>query len=307
MASLQPETIISVPGIDITNTLIATLFTDAILVLFLIVAIKNIQKVPGAFQTVIESGIEYFYSLTSQIAGKNTDKIFPWFMSFFIVIFVANLVGLLPGFGSIGFYETTTHAAPVTTDASHSKTPVKESSEHADDTAHGPTPDSHGEETIQPEEEHTEAPSEHATAPTEETHTETHFVPLLRGMTSDFNVTLALATISIVATHTIAVRTTGFKSYISRFLSLNPILLFVGILELVSEFTKLFSLSFRLFGNIYAGEVVLATISGLFAFLAPIPFLLLELIVALVQALVFAMLTMVFMSILATPHHADEH
>ena len=88
-------------------------------------------------------------------------------------------------------------------------------------------------------------------------------------------------------------------------MSFNPILLFVGILELVSEFTKLISLSFRLFGNIYAGEVVLVTISSLAAFIAPIPFLLLESIVALVQALVFAMLTMVFMSILIKPHHAE--
>lgn len=249
MASLQPETIIHGPGIDITNTVIATVFTDLVLVLLLIVAVKNIKRIPGIFQIAIESCVEYFYSLTSQISGKNTDKIFPWFMSFFIMIFVANLVGLLPGFGSIGFIEQ-----------------------------------GHGE------------------------HAENHFVPLLRGMTSDFNVTLALATISVIATHMIAVRTTGFKSYISRFLSFNPILLFVGILELVSEFTKLFSLSFRLFGNIYAGEVVLSTISGLFAFFAPIPFLLLEFIVAMVQALVFSMLTMVFMSILATPHgEGGEH
>lgn len=249
MASLQPETIIHFQGFEITNTVIATIFTDAILVLLLIVAVKSIKKIPNLFQIVLEMGIEYFYTLTQQIAGKNTDKIFPWFMSFFLVIFIANLVGLFPGFGSIGFVEL-----------------------------------GYGE------------------------HAESHFTPLLRGMTSDFNVTLALATISIVATHIIAVRTTGFKAYISRFISLNPILLFVGILELVSEFTKLFSLSFRLFGNIYAGEVVLTTISGLFAFLAPIPFLLLEVIVAVVQALVFSMLTMVFMSILATPHgEGGEH
>ena len=89
---------------------------------------------------------------------------------------------------------------------------------------------------------------------------------------------------------------------------MNPIFLFVGILELVSEVTKVISLSFRLFGNIYAGEVVLHTISSLFAFVAPIPFLLLESIVALVQALVFSMLTMVFMTILITPHsEGGEH
>lgn len=306
MASLQPETIISTPGFDVTNTVIATIFTDAVLVLFLIIAIKNIQKIPGLFQVVVESAVEYFYALTNQIAGKNTDKIFPWFMSFFIVIFVANLVGLLPGFGSIGFYETTTTLeAPTEKDSTHVVITPAATNEHTEDAPSLPGEDSH---QITPSDtDYSEEETGKAAAPIEEAHTETHFVPLLRGMTSDFNVTLALATISVVATHMIAVRTTGFKSYISRFLSLNPILLFVGILELVSEFTKLFSLSFRLFGNIYAGEVVLATISGLFAFLAPIPFLMLELIVALVQALVFAILTMVFMSILATPHHAEEH
>jgi F-type H+-transporting ATPase subunit a len=68
------------------------------------------------------------------------------------------------------------------------------------------------------------------------------------------------------------------------------------------EFVKIISLSFRLFGNIFAGEVVLVAVSGIFAFLAPLPFIMLETIVALVQALVFAMLTMVFMAVLSTPH-----
>lgn len=135
----------------------------------------------------------------------------------------------------------------------------------------------------------------------------TTLTPLFRPSTSDFNTTFALSVVSLVATHYLAIKYTGLKDYLSRFFALNPIYLFVGILELVSEVTKLFSLSFRLFGNIFAGEVVLATISGLFAFIAPIPFLMLESIVALVQALVFAMLTMVFMSILSTPHHAEEH
>ncbi len=83
-------------------------------------------------------------------------------------------------------------------------------------------------------------------------------------------------------------------------------MLFVGIIELAGEFTKVISLSFRLFGNIYAGETVLNTASHkLFAFIVPIPFLSLELIVGFVQALVFAMLTLVFMVILTEKH--DEH
>ena len=130
-------------------------------------------------------------------------------------------------------------------------------------------------------------------------------IPILRSATSDINTTLALALISAVATHILSIRTIGIKDYLSRFFSLNPINFFIGILEIVSEITKVIPLSFRLFGNIMAGEVVLVTISGIFAFLFPIPFLLLEFIVGLVQALVFSMLTMVFMAIMATPHHQE--
>jgi F-type H+-transporting ATPase subunit a len=132
-------------------------------------------------------------------------------------------------------------------------------------------------------------------------------VPLIRAATSDINVTLALAVISAIATHFFSIKVTGIKDYVSRFFSLNPINLFVGILELISEVTKVISLSFRLFGNIFAGEVVLTTVSSMFAFLFPLPFMLLEVIVGAVQAMVFAMLTMAFMAIMTTPHHAPEH
>jgi len=143
----------------------------------------------------------------------------------------------------------------------------------------------------------------------EQHHGEKVLVPIIRGATSDINLTLALALISAVATHVLSIKLTGIKDYLSRFFTINPINLFVGILELISEVTKVISLSFRLFGNIFAGEVVLITVSGMFAFLFPLPFMLLEVIVGLVQALVFAMLTMAFMGILTTPHHqhAKEH
>lgn len=103
------------------------------------------------------------------------------------------------------------------------------------------------------------------------------FVPLIRNATSDLNVTLALAVISLVATHVLALKNLGIKEYINHFFTFDPwyfipIFIFVGFLEIVSEFTKIISLSFRLFGNIYAGEVVLTTISSIFAFLFPIPF-----------------------------------
>jgi len=131
-------------------------------------------------------------------------------------------------------------------------------------------------------------------------------IPLIRAASSDLNMTLGLALVSLVATHVMSINTVGIKDYLSRYFSLNPIFLYVGILEIIGEITKVISLSFRLFGNIFAGEVVLSTVSSIFAFIFPLPFMLLEVIVGLVQALVFSMLTMAFMAVLTTPHHAPE-
>lgn len=130
--------------------------------------------------------------------------------------------------------------------------------------------------------------------------------PLLRSTTSDINTTLALAIVATIATQVLAIRSVGIKGHLARYFSWNPIFLFVGLLELLSVFTNIISLSFRLFGNIFAGEVVLSTISAIFAFFLPLPFMALELLVAVVQALVFAILTMGFMTILMTAHNAEE-
>lgn len=239
MISFASEPIFHIGFFTITNTILNTLLVDLIILSFVFYFTKKVSKVPALFQNGVELIVEWFYNLTESVSGKNTTKIFPYFMSFFLFILVANWSGLIPGVGSIGFFEGR------------------------------------------------------------------KLIPLLRGAASDFNTTFALAVISAFATHTLSIKTIGIKDYISRYLSFNPINLFIGILEIISEITKVISLSFRLFGNIFAGEVVLLTVSGIFAFVFPIPFLLLEIIVGLVQALVFSMLTMVFMAILTTPHHLE--
>lgn len=134
----------------------------------------------------------------------------------------------------------------------------------------------------------------------------TTFVPILRSINSDLNMTLSLALLSAFMTHFFALRFLGLVDYLKKWFSLNPIFLFVGLLELVSEVTKIVSLSFRLFGNIFAGEVVLVTVAGIFAFLVPLPFMFLEIIVGFVQAAVFMMLTLVFM-VLLSEKHGEEH
>ncbi len=129
-------------------------------------------------------------------------------------------------------------------------------------------------------------------------------MPLLRSVNSDLNMTLALGITSVVVTHFYAIKFLGIGSYFKKWFSLEMfgIFLFIGLLELVGEFTKMVSLSLRLFGNIFAGEVVLGTVSGIFAFFVPLPFYFLEVIVAVVQAAVFMMLTLAFMVLLTEKH-----
>lgn len=137
-------------------------------------------------------------------------------------------------------------------------------------------------------------------------------IPFLRGANADLNTTLALAIISVVATQYFGVRTLGLK-YFSKFFTFKgkavyerPINAFVGILELISEFIKIVSFSFRLFGNIFAGEVLLIVMAFLAAFIASLPFMGLELFVGLVQALIFSMLSLVFFMMATVSHDGHE-
>jgi len=133
------------------------------------------------------------------------------------------------------------------------------------------------------------------------------FVPLFRGPNADLNTTIALALISVGITQYLSIKTLGIKSYISRFINLtNPIKFFVGLLELISEFAKILSFSFRLFGNIFAGEVLLAVMVFLVPVLVPVPFLILEVFVGFIQALVFTMLTTIFIVVATEEHHEAE-
>lgn len=149
------------------------------------------------------------------------------------------------------------------------------------------------------------------------------FVPLLRGATADLNLTLAISLFAVVMSHIFGVLTIGIWNHLNKFINfkvlaeipgkirkdativlINPIKALVGIIEIVGEIAKIASLSFRLFGNIFAGEVLLASMMAIFAYVLPIPFMFMEIIVGLIQALIFAMLTLVFMTISTA---SDEH
>ncbi len=120
-------------------------------------------------------------------------------------------------------------------------------------------------------------------------------VPLLRSPNSDLTTTLALALVAVGAIHILALKTIGTRAYLSRFFSVKSVLhLFLGFFELFSEAAKVLSFSFRLFGNIFAGEVLLLVVAFLLPYVIPVPFMALEVFVGVVQAFVFAMLTLAF-------------
>ncbi len=132
-----------------------------------------------------------------------------------------------------------------------------------------------------------------------------HHAPLFRSPASDLNFTIALAIISVLATNILGIIVIGWKAHFGKFFTLkNPIFTFVGLLEFVSEFVKIVSFSFRLFGNVFAGEVLLIIIGFLVPYFVPLPFLALEVFVGLIQAFIFAMLTLVFIG-MAVQHHEE--
>ncbi len=152
----------------------------------------------------------------------------------------------------------------------------------------------------------------------------TILVPFIRSASADLNVTLAIAIVSVISTQIFGILAIGFGKYGKKFLpfgglfkikygflpvpSFNGIInFFAGFLELIAELAKFVSFSFRLFGNIFAGEVLLTVVSFLVPYVVPLPFLLLEFFVGFIQALVFAMLTLVFLKMAVTEHEHEEH
>lgn len=153
-------------------------------------------------------------------------------------------------------------------------------------------------------------------------HGEKELVPLFRPANSDLNMTLAMAVLAVVLSHVVGIIAIGFYKYFNKFIKIHDLVtsikkgptgifvaiveFAVGIIEVSSEVAKMVSLSLRLFGNIFAGEVLLTVLAGLVAYGVPLPFMFLELLVGMIQALVFSMLVLVYLTIATTPVHVHD-
>ncbi len=150
------------------------------------------------------------------------------------------------------------------------------------------------------------------------------FIPVFRAGTADINTTLALSIATVIGSNIFGIIAIGawktFNKYVNikaiggivtkfrrdkNVIIVAPITFFVGILELIGEMAKVASLSFRLFGNIFAGEVLLASMGAIFLYILPTPFLFLEVFIGLIQALIFSLLATVYFTIASQEH--EEH
>ena len=237
------ERIFNFLGMPITNTLLTSWLVVIILLFLIYFLSRKINIIPSFLQNIFEFFVDSFLNLLEGIFGSRdvAAKYLPIVATIFIFILISNWLGILPGVGSIGFFEK------------------------------------YNGESI--------------------------FVPLFRSAASDLNFTLALATMAVFLINFFGIAEVGLKNYLSKFFNLkSPIDFFTGILELISEISKIISFSFRLFGNIFAGEVLLAIMMFLVPYLIPTPFLFLEIFVGFIQALVFSLLTAVFISLAVVKH-----
>ncbi|MGE5392523.1 MAG: F0F1 ATP synthase subunit A [Candidatus Saccharibacteria bacterium] len=154
-------------------------------------------------------------------------------------------------------------------------------------------------------------------------HGEMELVPLLRPANTDLNMTLAMAIFAVVASHLFGIVAIGFFKYANKFIKLGDVVksfrkggisimvalieFAVGLIEIFSEIAKMVSLSLRLFGNVFAGEVLLTVLASLIAFFIPLPFMFLEILVGLIQAVVFSMLTLVYLTMATAELPEESH
>lgn len=303
--SIPAETVFSLFGFPITNTLVATWLTMIILVVGSWLVTRKMEMVPGRWQGGLEMFIEAFYNLVEGTAARKwARRFFPVVMTIFIFLLVSNWLGLTPLYGAWGaLHHSPTGEAVQWINSSQTVgllSPSGAEVELAEDTE--------------------------ATPDTGDTYV---LAPMLRSAATDMNTTFALAIISVVLTQVFGVWALG-PGYFGKFFSVGRIVqaftkpgigcsgrlgallmgtidLFVGMIETVSEIGKIISFSFRLFGNIFAGEVLLGVIGFLIPYLVSLPFYGLELFVGFVQALVFMMLTVAFFVTAMSAHGGGEH
>ncbi|MPZ99597.1 MAG: F0F1 ATP synthase subunit A [Dehalococcoidia bacterium] len=304
---VAPEAVFHWGPLDVTNTMFTSWLVVGFLLLLGFFVGRNLSLVPSGFSGAVEAAVVAFYGIVVQVAGeKNGRRFFPLVATIFFFILISNYAGLLPVNAVIGVTEPG-HGA---TQAVFQQTNLAGA-----DVAYIPfTPD-----TVDEADAHHFEEGETPTLDEDGTFSGI-LAPYLRSVMTDVNAPLAIAIFSFIFVEYWGLSTLGI-GYLGKFFSFGRLLrgnpmgiidAFVGLLELVSELSRIISFTFRLFGNIFAGEVLLLMMTFLVPFVLVNVFYGLELFVGLIQAFVFAMLTLVFAQTAVSHHggddsHGEEH
>jgi F-type H+-transporting ATPase subunit a len=248
---------------------------------------RNMKEVPGRAQGFVEIIVSFIMGIVEGTAGRRASrKLMPLVGGLFIFILFANYSGLFPGVGTIGIWREAEHEP-----ATHEPADTQEEGARLYEIA-----------SVNPT-------TAIAPAPAAEEHDKV-LVPLFRAPNADINMTLAMALVTFVTVQIYGIRTHGVGGRIKHMA--NPPFLFP--IELIGEFSRIISLSARLFGNVFAGEILMGVMVAMANAIKiaiiplglPVVFLFLELLFGSIQALVFALLTAIYIT-LATAGHDEEH
>jgi len=313
---LPTDTIFHIGSFAVTNTILSAWVSMVVLVGLSWAVTRRIKLIPSRLQTLIEFAIEWMYNFCVEVAGEeNGRRFFPIVTTIFLFVLINAWMNLIPGYGTI-LYTAEAEQHHEETVIVEEATGHDEADHHEDTVATGETEDSHSDTAADNGEK--------------DTHEEAHSVHLLRGANTDINFPLALAVVAFVFIWYHGTRALGLR-YFKKFLNVGQFFggfgklftgkvkagfagigmgfidIFVSVLEFLSEFIRVVSFTFRLFGNMLGGEILILMMMFLVPWFLAIPFYGLELFVGLIQAVVFAGLTLVFASTATIPHGGEEH
>ena len=287
---IAAETLFKVGPIPVTNSMLTMFIIMTLVFVFFWLVARNLKVVPGRAQGLLEMLIGFIMGIVEGTAGRKASRqLMPLVGGIFIFIIFANYSGLLPGVGTVGIYK-----------------------DEVEETTHESTPEEDHAAGLIPVEIASVAPGSAITTLTQEEE-EHHkvLVPFLRAPNADLNMTLAMALVTFTAVQFYGIRAHGVGGRIKHMA--NPPFLFP--IELIGEFSRIISLSARLFGNVFAGEVLLAVMVAManavkiaiVPLAVPVVFLFLEVLFGSIQALVFALLTAIYITLAMSGHDDHEH
>lgn len=268
------EVLVRIGPFPITNSMVMIWLVAGVIILVAQMATRNLKLIPSGLQNFVEWLVETLYNFFEGVLGKHlVQRTFWFFGTIFILILFCNWSGLIPGLGTIGW--EVTHA-----DGPRAGLPYIDAAGHRDG-----------------------------------------FRPFLRGANADLNLTMAMAVSFFFLWFYWAITEIGLKNLLAHIfapkgkftglmrVAMIVIFFMVGLIEALSIAVRPIALMFRLYGNVFAGENMLERTALLvpkwLAWLPPLPFYFLELLVGIVQALVFSLLTAVFLKLICT--HDEEH